>query len=131
MSVIKCDIDSFMSHPLRNRYRRKSKFNAVRHMRMSKSMNSNSLHPCRFCSSVHLVVQIAFGKWEQPCMLIAFVKHSEIIFHLPSKKLWQLNYTIALFRFGTGNIILTLQMLVRFVDCQFPVRNIKIASFQS
>ena len=93
-------------------------------------MNADSLYSCRLCPSIHLMVQIAFGKCEQSCMLITFIKHSKIIFHLTTEKFRQFDYPVALFRLGTCNIILALQMLIRFVNCQFPVWNTEITLFQ-
>ena len=80
-------------------------------MTVADVMNANPFYPGFLRSPIHLMVQVALGKREQPCMLVTPIQHPEIIFHLKTEELRQFNRAVAFFRLRACDIILALQML--------------------
>ena len=62
MSVVIGDIDTFVSYPVSDRYRRISHFNQKRNMAVSQIVDSDPLDTCGLGTSVHFVMKIAFRK---------------------------------------------------------------------
>ena len=77
-------------------------------MRMSEVMNAYTFHSRFFCSSVHLVMQIALGYHEYTVMFINTVELSDEVLYLLRKKFRHFNHTIALGGFRIGDNILPL-----------------------
>ena len=71
-------------------------------------------------------MKVAFGKTEQPGIRITFVKHSEIVFHFITEKIWKIYRSIALFRLRRCDQMLSLKRLKGFVNEKLFLLQVKI-----
>ena len=100
-------------------------------IRVTEIVNADTLHACRLCPSVHLVMKIAFRHRKDTVFLLQSVKHTEIFFHFLTQKLRHFNRAVALFRFRRSNHILPFQTLIGFIDCDCFLIKVEICRSQS
>ena len=71
-------------------------------------------------------MEIALGDGEHPVIRPDPVEHLDVILDFLGQELWHGDDPIALFRFGGGNQILTVQPLVGFIDGNGALLEVKV-----
>ena len=100
-------------------------------MAVSQIMDSNPLNTCCLGTSVHFVVEIAFCDGEHPIVRLDIVELFQIVLNFINEELRHLDDTVALFGFGRGNQVLSVQPLVGFCNGNGAFFKIKVSRGKS
>ena len=89
-------------------------------------VDSDTLYARFFCSSCHFSVQAALGYKEHPLVHTDIVELSEIVLYFLDEKLRHGDDTVALFCFGSGDNITSIQTLIGLVDAHRAFLEIEV-----
>jgi hypothetical protein len=106
MSIPQCDLNAFVTKPVRNRHRRKAHVDQQGNMAVPEVMNSDPLDPCGLSATIHFVMKIALGNRKDPILLFQSVEHFQIILHLFTEKRRHLDRPVAFLRFRRRDYVL-------------------------
>lgn len=95
MGISISDLNTFVTHPIRNRDSREAHINEQTDVAVSQIVDSDALDACCLCTPVHLMVEIAFGYRENTIFLFQTVLHFEKLLHLLAEKVGHLNGAVA------------------------------------
>ena len=85
-------------------------------MAMTQIMNSNPFDTALCTATQHLVVEIGFGQRENAVIFCDTIKTVNIVFQFFCQKIRHLNIANTIRGLRLGNIVFTLDSLIRFVD---------------
>ena len=71
MGISISDLNTFVTHPIRNRDSREAHINEQTDVAVSQIVDSDALDACCLCTPVHLMVEIAFGYRENTIFLFS------------------------------------------------------------
>ena len=130
MGIAIGDLDALVTHPVRNGHSGKAHINKQADVTVPQIVDPDALDPGGLGTSVHLVMEIAFGHGENAVLLFYPIEHPQIVLHFLAEKLRHLDGAIAFLGFRTGNHILAVEPLIGFVDPHGAVLKVKIRRSQ-
>ena len=130
MGVAVGDVDTLMSHTLRDGQGGKAHVDQQTDVAMSQIVYANPFYPCLLAAAIHFPMEIAFADGEHPAVRLHAVKLLEVILQLITEKLRDLDHPVALGRFLGGDDILLVEPLVRLVNGESALLKVKVCRGQ-
>ena len=131
MCVVIGDVNAFVTDTIRNSSCGEAHVDEQRDMRVSQIMDAYALDIGFLCTSVHFVVEIAFCDGEHPIVRLDIVELFQIVLNFINEELRHLDDTVALFGFGRGNQVLSVQPLIGFCNGNGAFFKIKVSRGKS
>ena len=130
MGIAIGDLDALVTHPVRNGYSGKAHINQQADVTVPQIVDPDALYPGGLGSSIHLVMEIAFGHGKNAILLFQPVEHPQIVLYFLTEKPRHLDGTVAFPDFRAGNYILAVKPLIGLVDPHSAVLKVKIRRSQ-
>ena len=124
--IVVSDVDALVTYPVRDGRGREPHVDQKRDRAMTNIVDSDARYPRFFGSPVHLPMEIAFGDGKHPVIRPDAVEHFDVILDFLGQKLRHGDDPIALFGFGGGNQILTVQPLIGLIDGDGALLKVKV-----
>ena len=126
MGVSVGDVDTLMPHTLCNSQGSKAHVDQQTDVAMPQIVYANPFHPSLLAATVHFSVKIAFADGEHPAVRLHSIELLEVVLEFITEELWHLDHAVTLGRFRRSDHILLIEPLVRLIDGDGALFEVKI-----
>ena len=123
-------IDGFVSHARGNGGERETHVDQKGDVRVPQIMDADSLYTSSFLTALHFAGQEVFGEGKDSLVRFRLVERLDVILHFVADVLRHLNGSIALFRLGRRDDVLTIQAGIRLADGHGSLLKIEVGRGQ-